>query len=132
MNIDQNLPKFLANRLKEQYGQEIFEKILRGYLANRKTTFRVNTIKTDTNTIQNNLKQLGIEYEKVSWSSEALILKDAQEKDIQSLEMYEKGEIYLQSLSSMLPQMVTRRIPRLCCSTVRGFVLCPDGIVYLF
>lgn len=111
METYQKLPEFLISILNKQYGEEITERILEGYTIKRKVTLRVNTIKTDTNTIQNKLKSLGIEFEKVTWSPEALILKKAQEKEIQALKMYEKGEIYLQSLSSMLPPLILNPQP---------------------
>lgn len=111
MSRFETIPQCLTNLLKKQYGEEITQKIIQGYTVERKTTFRVNTIKTDTNTIQNQLKQLGIEYEIPVWSQDAIILKKAKEKEIQALPMYEKGEIYLQSLSSMLPPIILNPKP---------------------
>jgi len=100
------LPSFLLDKLVKDYGQDITKKIIQGYCVNRKVSFRVNTLKTDIQTIQNELDKSGIEYEKVTWSDTAYILKNVQEKQIQSMEIYEKGEIYLQSLSSMLPPII--------------------------
>lgn len=105
------LPEFLENRLKEQYGEENFKKIMKGYSSDRKTTFRVNTLKSEVSVIQAELKSLGIEYEKPAWSEEAFILKNAREKEIQELDMYKNGEIYLQSLSSMLPPIILNPKP---------------------
>ena len=107
----EKLPKFLVDMLKEQYGEEIFKQIVKGYLADRKTTFRVNTLKRDVDAVQAKLEDLGIEYEKPVWSKEAFVLKRAREKEIQALEMYENGEIYLQSLSSMLPPILLNPKP---------------------
>lgn len=109
--IMENLPPFLMDILNKQYDKETTEKIIQGYLAKRKTTFRINTLKTDISVIFDKLDQAEIEYEKVSWSKEAVILKTTQEKEIQNLEMYEKGEIYLQSLSSMLPPIILNPKP---------------------
>lgn len=72
----------------------------------RKVTIRVNTIKTNCDTIKNELLEKHIEYETVSWSKDALILNNVTEKDIRDLEIYQNGEIYLQSLSSMLPPII--------------------------
>ena len=105
--MEQNyLPDFLIKMLEEQYGKELTEKIIEGYSANRLTTLRVNTLKADIDKIKCKLEQVGIEYENVSWSDEALILKNTDKNEIEKLKMYEKGEIYLQSLSSMLPPIV--------------------------
>ena len=81
-------------------------KILEGFNTKRKVTLRVNNLKTDLNTIKNEFNKLGIKYETVKFYDNALIIDNASEKDLQSLEMYEKGEIYLQSLSSMLPPLI--------------------------
>lgn len=106
-----NIPNFLIDMLNEQYGIKIAQEIVKGYQTNRKTTFRVNTIKTDVNTILTELEKCKIEYERVSWSKEAIILKNAQEKVIEGLEMYQNGGIYLQSLSSMLPPIILNPKP---------------------
>ena len=69
-------------------------------------TLRVNTLKSNLEKIEKELINEGIEYERVSWNEEALIINNVREKEIQHLEIYEKGEIYLQSLSSMLPPLI--------------------------
>lgn len=107
----ENLPQFLIDLLNRQYGEKITEKILQGYSVNRKTTFRINTLKTEVDKVLEQLDKAQIAYEKVSWSKEAVILKEAQEKEIQALQMYQKGEIYLQSLSSMLPPIILNPKP---------------------
>lgn len=101
-----NIPEFLQELLIKQYGEDTVKKIIEGYNVKRKVTIRVNTIKTDVDTIKDKLSQENIEYETISWSKDALILNGVIEKNIRNLEMYEKGEIYLQSLSSMLPPII--------------------------
>lgn len=51
-------------------------------------------------------REINIKFERVSFFNNALIIKNATEKDIQKLDIYEKGYIYLQSLSSMIPPLV--------------------------
>lgn len=104
--MDSNIPEFLRKMLEEQYGKEVTEKIIQGYQTRRCTTFRVNTLKTTVSKIETILKEKKIEYEKVAWSEEAFVLKNASEKEIKALEIYEEGKIYLQSLSSMLPPII--------------------------
>ncbi len=100
------MPEFLVDLLKKQYGQEVANQILQGYFVQRKTTFRVNTIKSSTENLQAELKKQGMVYKNPAWSRDAFVLEKAKEKDLQKLEMYQNGEIYLQSLSSMLPALV--------------------------
>lgn len=102
----EKLPEFLIKMLEEQYGLEISKKIIEGYNAKRLTTFRVNTLKTDITSVENKLIEAGIEYKRVEWYKGAFIVKDELKNQIENMEIYEKGEIYLQSLSSMLPPII--------------------------
>lgn len=98
--------RFLEEMLKKQYGTETTKKIIEGFLARRKTTLRINTIKSNIEEIKNKLKEEQIEYKEVNWSKEALIIEKANEKTIQEMDIYKNGEIYMQSLSSMLPPII--------------------------
>ena len=98
--------EFLSKMLEEQYRIEIVKKIIEGYTKQRKTTFRVNTLKSSIIEIEEKLKQANIEYDRIPWYEEAIIVKNADKKTIQELDIYKNGEIYLQSLSSMLPPII--------------------------
>ena len=100
------IPNFLDKLLIKQYGEELKNKIIDGYNIKRKTTLRVNTLKSNLQEIENNLKQNSIEYERVSWYKDALIIDDKSDIDIQGLNIYQDGKVYLQSLSSMLPPII--------------------------
>ena len=104
--MNNKLSEFLTNELIKQYGEGIYNKIIEGYNQKRFTTLRVNTLKSKVSYICSALSENNIEYEKVSWNNEALIIKNANEIDIKELEIYKNGEIYLQSLSSMLPAII--------------------------
>ena len=98
--------KFLEEKLEKQYGKKITKEIIEGYQEKRKTTLRINTIKSNIEEIKKELEKEKIEYETIKWSKEALIIKNADEKTIQEMEIYKNGKIYLQSLSSMLPPII--------------------------
>ena len=104
--MEKNVPEFLIEMLNQQYGEEITSKILEGYLKKRMVTFRVNTLKTSIEKIEEILKNNNVKFEKVSWSDVAYIVKNVREDTLKELEIYKNGEIYLQSLSSMLPPIV--------------------------
>lgn len=103
-----SVPQFLVNMLINQYGEEITKQIIEGYEKNRFVTFRVNTIKTTVEAVKKELEKNKIEFENVVWSREAFIIKNVTEKEIQGLTMYKDGQIYLQSLSSMLPPIILK------------------------
>ncbi len=95
-------PPFLRMMLEDQYGA-LSEKIINGYSANRHTTLRVNTLKTTVFAVKEYLHKQSIRFTEVDWYQDALILEKARENELRKTDLYEKGEIYLQSLSSMLP-----------------------------
>ena len=104
--MEKQIPQFLKDLLIEQYGEEISSKIENGYKAQRPVTLRVNNLKTSLEKAKEKLDEAQIEYETISWYEKALIIKNVREEEIRNLEIYENGEIYLQSLSSMLPPII--------------------------
>ena len=80
--------------------------ILLGLSKHKKTTFRVNRIKTSIQEVEQNLKENNIEFSKVDFFEDAYILENADEQIIKELNIYKEGKIYLQSLSSMIPVLI--------------------------
>ena len=121
--VKEKLPEKFVSNLYELYTPLTVDKILKGFCVNRSTTLRANTLKTTINEVMNNLKENNIKFNRVNWNENALELKDANEKDIQKIDIYENiqnekvfvltkvdiyenGEIYMQSLPSMIPAIV--------------------------
>ena len=100
------IPEFLIERLENQYGKDLVKRIIDGYEKQRKVTFRVNTLKTTVEGIEKVLDEKNIEYKKVSYYKEAFIIEHTRENKIKQLDCYKNGEIYMQSLSSMLPPII--------------------------
>lgn len=100
------IPQFLIEMLNKQYGSDIAERIIEGYSADRVVTLRVNTLKSNADSVKQVMGENNIKFQTVSWSEEALILENVTEQDIRKMEIYENGEIYLQSLSSMVPAII--------------------------
>lgn len=104
--MKENIPDFLYEILLDEYGENLTNKIIEGYFINRHTTFRVNTLKADIRQIEDNLNDLRIEFRRAPWNETAFIIDSVKENEIKELEIYKNGEIYLQSLSSMIPPIV--------------------------
>lgn len=103
--MTERMPEFLYKALCRQYGEALTEEIAQGMSGSRRTSLRVNTLKSDRETVAKVLAEAGIAFEKVTFSADAFLLEEDREKDIWALPIYEKGEVYLQSLSSMLPPL---------------------------
>ena len=101
-----NSLNFLQDILENEYGKDLKNTIIDGYKTKRATTFRANTLKTNSKIVEKYLNDHIMKYKKVKWSDEAFILIDNNENDVRSLDIYEKGKIYMQSLSSMLPAII--------------------------
>lgn len=102
----QEIPQFLQEMLLQQYGENITKKILEGYKKQRPVTLRVNTIKSNIEKIKKELNKSNITFKEVEWNDDALIIENVREDEIKKLDIYENGEIYLQSLSSMMPPII--------------------------
>ena len=101
-----NIPAFLTEKLTAQVGEETARRIFAGFEAKRKTTLRVNRLKAEPMQILKALADAGLSAQRVPWSGDALILDHADEGAVAALPMFESGEIYMQSLSSMIPPLV--------------------------
>lgn len=104
--MPKQIPEFLQKMLEKQYGQELTQKILEGYSKQRPVTLRVNTIKSNIEKIKTELAKYEIKYKEINWNQEALIIENVREEKIKELDIYQNGEIYLQSLSSMIPPVI--------------------------
>ena len=100
------IPQFLKEKIEKEYGLEILNKIETGLIEEKPVTLRVNTIKTKAEKVKIELEKNNIEYEIVEWNKLAFIIKNVKEEEIRKLEIYNNGEIYLQSLSSMIPAII--------------------------
>ena len=104
--MENNIHKFLYELLLNEYGQETASSIIEGYSKERPVTIRVNTIKSNLENIKHELNKQNILFKNVEWYQNALIIENAREDKIKELEIYKNGEIYMQSLSSMIPAIV--------------------------
>ena len=75
--------------------------IISGLSVRRKSTFRVNKIKSSQEEIEGVLNSLNIKYSKLAFSNEAFIIED--QVNLSDLDIVKEGKVYLQSLSSQIP-----------------------------
>ena len=94
----------LQNKLINEYDEELTKTIFEGFASNRVVSLRINTIKTNKEQILKTLTENNISYEEISWYENALVVNTTEE-ELTKLDIYNNGEIYLQSLSSQLPPL---------------------------
>ena len=106
LSAKNKLPLDFIAELNDTFNSRIADKILSGMLEKRFVTLRVNNLKYDIIKLKKYFEEMKIEYEDVPWYGDALIILNTNEKYLKELEIYKKGYIYLQSLSSMIPPLV--------------------------
>lgn len=104
--IKNRLPQEFVNNLYDMFSPVKVDDIFKGIAEKRFTTLRVNTLKYNIQDLMKYFKDINIKFERVLWYKDALVIKNANEKDLQKLELYKEGKIYLQSLPSMIPPLV--------------------------
>jgi NOL1/NOP2/sun family putative RNA methylase len=120
----QRLPQDALALLAEEYEPKELDKVLAGFMCNRPVTLRVNRIKADVRQVMEVLRRTNVKFDRVLWYEDALVIKNQREKDLEALELYREGHIYLQSLSSMLPPLVLQPAPG---SKVLDLTAAPGG-----
>ncbi len=100
------IPVSLWNHLHTLYSPGMAEKIIRIWEKKRSTTFRVNLLKADIDSVGAQLRQRSLKCQPADWLHEAFILQNGTEGDLEKLDCYKQGQIYVQSLSSMIPPLV--------------------------
>lgn len=98
------IPDFLLDLLNKQYDSKTIDEIINGYNKKRKTTLRINTLKTNEDYVLNELDKLNIEYQKYDLIPNAYIV-NTDAKVLLESDLVKNGYIYLQSLSSMIPPL---------------------------
>ncbi len=99
------IPERFLERLEEIFGASLSVQIRKTFVE-RPTTFRVNTIKSSKEIVLPNLREHGFQVEKVLWYKDAFILKNKCKRELTELDIYIEGNIYIQSLASMLPPLI--------------------------
>ena len=104
--MEYELPQDLLPLLTQQYGPSQAEEIVQGFMHPRRVTLRVNTLRKSVEVATAQLRAAGLALTPVEWSDTAFIVENAREDALERLPLYENGEIYVQSLSSMLPPLL--------------------------
>lgn len=103
LRMEKKLPDFFIEKIVEQYGEEVSQEIFQGLKENKKTTFRVNKVKSNVEEVKRILNDNNIKFENLKFYEDAFIVEKSFEEQLKKLEIYGSGKIYIQSLSSMLP-----------------------------
>lgn len=102
--MENKLPLEFTDKLKKIYSPEDIEICNKWFnTEKRKTVFRINTLNSSVEEVLSVLEKNNLKVTKVDFLENAYILENWIEKDLWDLPIFEKGFIYMQSISSQLP-----------------------------
>jgi 16S rRNA (cytosine1407-C5)-methyltransferase len=101
-----SLPEAFLERLRRILPPQKWDAIANTFAQKKPTTFRINTLKATSSVVKEKLENEGFRLESVPWYPDAFIIREGRLRDLQEIEIYKRGEIYVQSLNSMLPALV--------------------------
>jgi NOL1/NOP2/sun family putative RNA methylase len=102
----EKLPEKFLEKVERVVPQELKESVYKGLQSRRPTTFRTNRLKITTAELEQKLRDLGVEFEKISWFEDGFILKSPSKRELIDLDIYSQGLLYVQSFSSMIPPLI--------------------------
>lgn len=103
--VTTNFPEEFLLRLESIISKDKFTAVIESFSQPKPISFRANTLRTNSETLAEQLRQQNIFFESVAWYPDAFILKDEKAKLMQT-EEYKNGLLYIQNLSSMIPALV--------------------------
>jgi 16S rRNA (cytosine1407-C5)-methyltransferase len=118
------LPELFLERLKRLVPPQKFDQTANTFSEAKPVTFRINTLKCagprrtphpiaaellrgrrGASLVLEALEHRGFKAQSISWYPGAFILRSGRQRDLEQTEAYKNGEIYVQSLSSMIPPL---------------------------
>lgn len=103
LSIKYSCPEWLIAYLLKDYNKEVVIKILEESNNPKKESIRVNTLKTNIESVKKELDKLEIGYEESNIAPDALIL----DKPIMNTPLFKKGLITIQDISSQMVGVIS-------------------------
>lgn len=101
-----SIPEGLAMRLSRQFGSGSLPALQKGFMGNRRISFRVNTLRTTDHEVLEVLRQVGISAHRAFALPHAFFLPQVTEREFLEHPLVQKGHVYLQGITAMLPALL--------------------------
>ena len=95
------LPRRAIERLEEVLGDD-FNSTIASFSNERIVAFRVNTLKSSEEEVLRAIEDSELSVEPIAWCAQSFIIKQGTIRDLQALDVFKEGKVYIQSTSSML------------------------------
>ncbi|MCH5192511.1 MAG: 16S rRNA (cytosine(967)-C(5))-methyltransferase RsmB [Oscillospiraceae bacterium] len=100
MSIEYSCNKDIVKMLCEDYSRDEAEDLLKGSLMPHRPYIRVNTLKTDTDTLINRLNEQGVSAERCIEAEDCILAESL--GSVEGSELFKAGMFHVQDLSSQL------------------------------
>lgn len=100
------LPDDFIKRLNQIIPKTDLESVLSSFQQVKPTSFRINSLKAETDTLQQQLIAEGFTLSPIHWFSQAFTIPVEQRRALTESTAFYQGNLYIQSLSSMLVPIV--------------------------
>lgn len=94
------------NKIKEIYGEELGPNVLREIEKPLILSFRINSLKANTDSVLKELIDLGFEVEKGCVPGGYIVTNSSETQVLSRTKLFDEGKIYIQNISSMIPSLV--------------------------
>ncbi|WP_455219912.1 RsmB/NOP family class I SAM-dependent RNA methyltransferase [Kaarinaea lacus] len=101
-----SLPKEFIERLKQIIPEAHWDSVWNSFHTIKPLVLRINTLRTNKNSVENALSELAIPFQQIAWKSDALIVPPEYRSNVLSSDIYQQGLLYSQNLSSQLAPVV--------------------------
>ncbi len=105
------LPASYVEQLYHTFPSRYADAILQAAARPLAVSARVNAIKTAAAAIHCQCRQHGLKFKALPWYEDALLFPSSSDREVRALPAYGTGELYLQSLSSMVPPLILDPTP---------------------
>ena len=100
LSVVSSCPESLVTEFINDYGNDLTETILKGFVGRPPVTVRVNTLKTDKQTLVRRLKEQGIEVEEVPFLDNTLKLSNT--GSLEKIPQFISGQFFVEDAASQL------------------------------
>ncbi len=122
MSILYSYPKWLCEHFALSYSQKDAENIMAAQNDSRSTSFRVNTLKADRDSVLATIKERGITAKKTKFSPFGIICDGGAVSELSDL--FESGKLFVQDEASQLASLV---LGAMCGEKIIDCCACPGG-----
>ncbi len=101
-----SLPQEFVQRLKMIIPRESLDEVLESFSRQGPVAIRVNTLRSHKDKVCFFLRRQKMNYQHVGWYHDALVLENADKRELTESSLVQNGFIFIQSLSSMLVPLI--------------------------